>query len=59
MPIYEYICQACGHEFELLVMGSERPACPGCDSKKLEKKFSSFSSGGGTRSAPRFSAGGG
>ena len=52
MPIYEYACPSCGHEFELLVMGSERPACPECGGKKLEKKFSTFSSGGSSTAAP-------
>jgi putative FmdB family regulatory protein len=46
MPIYEFACQSCGHEFEVLVMGAERPECPECGTKKLDKKFSTFSSGG-------------
>jgi len=27
MPIFEYACRACGHEFETLVRGAETPAC--------------------------------
>jgi putative FmdB family regulatory protein len=31
MPIYEYHCNACGHNFEYLVMGSNEPnQCPEC-----------------------------
>lgn len=43
MPIYEYTCQACGSDFELLVMSAAtKPVCPGCGSAKLDKKFSTF-----------------
>ncbi len=31
MPIYEYSCTACGHEFEELVRGDEKPVCPSCE----------------------------
>jgi putative FmdB family regulatory protein len=31
MPIYEYHCNACGHNFEYLVMGGNEPdQCPEC-----------------------------
>ena len=40
MPIYEYACDACDAEFELLVCGSERPSCPSCHSTKLERRIS-------------------
>ena len=53
MPIYEYACTACGHEFETLVYGSERPACPECASEELAKRFSTFATHGDARaSAP-------
>lgn len=42
MPVYEYVCRKCGHEFEELVFGSEQPSCPQCRSALLEKKFSTF-----------------
>jgi putative FmdB family regulatory protein len=42
MPIYEYTCKKCGKEFEELVMGDKRPACPECGGKSLAKKFSVF-----------------
>lgn len=40
MPIYEYACQQCGEEFELLVRGGETPACPGCSSQSLDRLLS-------------------
>ena len=40
MPIYEYVCQDCEHEFEYLVRGSEKPSCPSCGRKRLDKRFS-------------------
>ena len=35
MPIYEYQCKKCGHEFEQLVIGQDCPACPKCESKEV------------------------
>ena len=40
MPLYEYICQECNSDFELLVRGQEEAQCPGCGSRTLEKQFS-------------------
>lgn len=40
MPIYEYACKKCRHQFEELVRGKEKPACPKCKSKDLEKLIS-------------------
>ena len=40
MPIYEYQCNACKKEFETLVLGSDTPACPGCDSHDLSRMLS-------------------
>ena len=40
MPIYDFACSACGHEFEALVRGSKQPACPECKSEQLERKLS-------------------
>jgi len=42
MPIYEYACQECQHEFEALVYGSQKAACPKCSSNKLAPKLSVF-----------------
>jgi putative FmdB family regulatory protein len=42
MPIYEYACRKCGHEFETLVRSGSVPDCPSCRSTELEKKLSVF-----------------
>jgi len=42
MPIYEFICKNCQHEFEALVYGNEKAECPKCHSKKLEPRLSLF-----------------
>jgi putative FmdB family regulatory protein len=49
MPIYEFHCQECGKESEILVRSSRAKgaACPACGSKKLKKKLSLFASTGG------------
>jgi putative FmdB family regulatory protein len=38
MPIFDFRCRKCGHEFEALVMGSDQPVCPECGAKKLQKQ---------------------
>ena len=42
MPIYEYICDACGHELEALQKINDDPLkdCPGCEQQALRKKIS-------------------
>ena len=40
MPIYEYVCKACEHEFEKLVRHGKTPACPSCGAADLERRFS-------------------
>ncbi len=40
MPIYEYVCDNCGQEFEVLVRGQEKPACPSCGQSRLTKNLS-------------------
>jgi putative FmdB family regulatory protein len=42
MPLYEYECRGCGHRFEALVRGADRPACPACRSEDLEQMLSLF-----------------
>ena len=42
MPIYEYECRACRHQFELLVRDPGPQACPACHSDDLERLLSSF-----------------
>jgi len=42
MPLYEYRCDACGHEFEALQKMSDEPLihCPACDEATLRKLVS-------------------
>lgn len=42
MPIYEYQCEACGHELEALQKVSDAPLqeCPHCKAPSLRKKIS-------------------
>jgi putative FmdB family regulatory protein len=50
MPIYEYKCQSCGHEFEELVsVGGPAPACPTCQST-TDRLLSQI---GGTKFRPK------
>ena len=41
MPTYEYVCDACDHEFEELQSFSDKPLtkCPKCKKKKLRRLF--------------------
>ncbi|MGE5088240.1 MAG: FmdB family zinc ribbon protein [Candidatus Levyibacteriota bacterium] len=52
MPIYEYACHGCGHEFETLVRSGTVPECPTCHSSDLGKKLSVFATGA-TPAQPR------
>ncbi len=42
MPIYEYACKECGHEFDVLQKISDRPLkdCPECKKPALRKLVS-------------------
>lgn len=42
MPIYEYMCKACGHQLEALQAISEAPLqdCPNCGQAELRKLIS-------------------
>jgi putative FmdB family regulatory protein len=44
MPIFEYVCEACGHEFEFLKLpaATAAPSCPACQSPNLERRLSGF-----------------
>lgn len=41
MPLFEYKCCECAHEFEELVSSADTtPPCPKCKSEKVEKLMS-------------------
>ena len=42
MPIYEYRCEKCGNEFELIVFRDDTPECPACGDKEPTRKMSTF-----------------
>jgi putative FmdB family regulatory protein len=46
MPIFEYICTECHHEFEALVYGKDKATCPKCHSRKLQPQLSVFAVAG-------------
>jgi putative FmdB family regulatory protein len=54
MPVYEFVCTACDHAFEVRRdVGGPDPACPRCGTDGARRRFSFFAAG----SSP--SAGGG
>jgi putative FmdB family regulatory protein len=57
MPIFEYICKECDHEFEALVYGKEKACCPKCHSKKLAPQLSVFAVAAKGASGPAASSG--
>ena len=43
MPLYEYKCTGCGHEFEVLILKASQPvACPSCAGAPVERLLSMF-----------------
>ncbi len=40
MPLYEYVCDDCRAELELLIRGSDKPVCEACGSERLTKLLS-------------------
>jgi putative FmdB family regulatory protein len=53
MPIYEYHCKKCGHDFEKLVPRAGTPVeCEKCQSDDVEKLFSVFGTNATSQTAP-------
>lgn len=50
MPIYEFHCEKCERDSEILVRSTDwkKSVCPHCGSNHLAKKFSTFAAAGGT-----------
>lgn len=61
MPLYEFECAKCQKVFEeLCPVGSAKPPCPVCRSRKVNKLMSSFAvRGSGASSARGGNSGGG
>ncbi|MFM1942539.1 MAG: hypothetical protein RI897_1521 [Verrucomicrobiota bacterium] len=53
MPIYEFACDKCGKDSEILVRSSDWKGtkCPHCGSTRLEKKLSVFASSGSSEAS--------
>ena len=50
MPIYEFVCQTCKAQFEMLVSRNQNDfECPHCESIQVERQLSTF---GVSMSAP-------
>ena len=50
MPIFEYRCEECGHQFERIVFRSDVDvSCPICRSERTEKLVSSFAMSGASQ----------
>ncbi len=50
MPLYEYQCEGCDHQFTLLQTVHVRPGettCPKCGTQKNHRLFSAFATKGG------------
>ena len=42
MPLFEYACKTCDHQFEWLTRGTAAPECPSCHGTELQKRQSVF-----------------
>ena len=43
MPIFEYHCNECDKDFEILILGDQEVSCPDCTGKNVSKLLSTFS----------------
>ncbi len=61
MPLFEYACKQCSHQFETLVRGTQTPECPACHASELERRQSTFAarSTGGDGFVSQMPTGGG
>ena len=61
MPLFEYACQTCDHQFETLVRNGTAPTCPACQGAALERRQSVFAArtAAGASSVSQVPVGGG
>jgi putative FmdB family regulatory protein len=52
MPIFEYSCEECNHEFEALIFGDQKAECPKCHGKRLIPQLSVFAVATKSSSSP-------
>ncbi len=55
MPIFEYRCADCSHEFERIVFNREPEdqSCPVCQGRSVDRLLSTFAVSGGGATAER------
>ena len=46
MPVYEFKCDACGAEFEELVVPGATAPCPACGNERVTRRFSAIAERG-------------
>jgi putative FmdB family regulatory protein len=56
MPLFEYACRECAHQFEVLVRGRDVPECPACHATNLQRRLSTFAAHTHGSSAERTAA---
>ena len=60
MPLYEFACKKCGHDFEELVRSqseADSVRCATCRSRRIVRKFSVFGMGAARKSSGGSSCG--
>lgn len=47
MPIFDFLCNECGHTFDMLIKNDEKEKvqCPQCQSKDVKQQLSTFYTG--------------
>lgn len=62
MPLYEFACRKCGHQFEELLTSAEvcqgKTKCPACGSARVEREFSAFATNSAVGTGPSSGGGG-
>lgn len=53
MPLFEYACRQCDHQFELLVREATKLECPKCLGTELDKQLSVFAVSAPVTAGPR------
>jgi putative FmdB family regulatory protein len=53
MPLYDYRCDACDKQFELLVRSAEVPACPKCGTSQIQRLVSAIAPAGRAKAMAR------
>lgn len=59
MRLFDFQCEACHTEVELLIRGDEKPKCPECHSTKMQKQLSAPAAHMASGSLPMNMEGGG